>query len=96
MKKKNGKPIVLMDVDFSKAYDSTEKFAKELSLKRMGFPKEGLEMWRLYDDERRMQILTAHGLTEPVTPECGCWGQGAEESPLGWLAFMCWMSDYIK
>ena len=62
----------------------------------MGFPKEGLEMWRLYDDKRRMKILTAHGLTEPVTPECGCWGQGAEESPLGWLAFMCWMSDYIK
>ena len=27
-----GKPIVLMDVDFSKAYDSTEKFANDLSL----------------------------------------------------------------
>jgi hypothetical protein len=43
-----------------------------------------------------MRIDTAFGLTDGIKPECGCWGQGAEESPLGWLAFMCWMSDYIN
>ena len=90
------KDLCIMDVDFSKAYDSTEHFAKEFSLRRMAFPEEGLELWRMYDNTRNMRVLTAHGLTKGVTPECGCWGQGAEESPYGWLAFMCWMSVHIK
>ena len=34
------KELTMIDVDFSKAYDSTERFAKEISLRRMGFPEE--------------------------------------------------------
>ena len=89
------KKLTLLDVDFSKAYDSTEKFAKDISLRRMGFPKEGLDMWQMYDDNRDMHVLTAYGLTDPVHPECGAWGQGAEESPYGWLCLMCWLSAYV-
>ena len=37
------KKIALIDIDFSKAYDSTEKFAKDITLRRMGFPEEGLD-----------------------------------------------------
>ena len=43
-----------------------------------------------------MRILTAYGYTEPISPECGAWGQEAVESPIGWLAFMCWMSAYVE
>ena len=74
------KKLTLIDVDFSKAYDSTEKFAKDISLRRMGFPEEGLDLWQLYDSDREMMIQTAYGMTDPITPECGAWGQGAEES----------------
>jgi len=91
-----GKSLTMIDVDFSKAYDSTERFAKEISLRRMGFPEEGLHMWQMFDGDRNMHVLTAYGLTEPVTPECGAWGQGAVESPTGWLGFMCWMSAYVE
>lgn len=89
------KNITVVDIDFSKAWDSTERFAKEMSPRRMGFPEEGIDMWTKYDGTRKIRILTAHGLTEPITPVCGAWGQGAVESPIGWLCFMCWMSAYV-
>ena len=90
------KPLTLVDVDFSKAYDSTEKFAKEMTLRRMGFPEEGIDMWMCFDSTRNMRVLTAFGLTDGFTPECGAWGQGAVEAPIGWLAFMSWMSAYVE
>ena len=92
----NNNPLTMIDVDFAKAYDSTEGFAKEMTLRRMGFPEEGIDLWRQYDTTRRMRVLTAYGYTEPISPECGAWGQGAVESPIGWLAFMCWMSAYVE
>ena len=42
--RETNKALTLVDVDFSKAYDSTEKFAKEMTLRRMGFPEEGIEL----------------------------------------------------
>jgi hypothetical protein len=77
------KSLASTDADFSKAHDSTERFANGLSLRRMGFPQEGLYLWKLCDASREMQIEAACGLTEPTKPECGAWGQGAEESPVG-------------
>ena len=41
-------------------------------------------------------MITAYGITDPITPECGAWGQGAVESPIGWLALMCWLSQYVE
>ena len=61
----------------------------------MGFPETGLDLWQLYDDNREMMIDTAYGPTDPIAPECGAWGQGAEESPMGWLCLMCWLSKHI-
>ena len=60
-----------MDIDFSKAYDSTERFEKEISIRRMGMPEEGVQLWKQYDSSRKMHILTAHGLTKGITSECG-------------------------
>jgi hypothetical protein len=94
--KYHDKDLTLLDIDFSKAYDSTEKFAKDMALRRLGFPQEGLDLWQLYDDTREMQVITAYGITDPITPECGAWGQGAVESPIGWLALMCWLSQYVE
>lgn len=62
----------------------------------MGFPEEGLDLWQLYDTNREMQIETAYGLSAPITPECGAWSQGAEESPMGWLCLMSWLSTHIN
>ena len=39
-----GKKLRVIDVDFAAAYDSTERFAKDMSLRRLGVPKEGLSM----------------------------------------------------
>ena len=86
----------MIDVDFSKAYDSTEQFGKDLALRRLGFPEEALHAWQMYDDTRKMEVITAYGTTDAVHPECGAWGQGAVESPIGWLALMCWLSAYIN
>ena len=90
------KTLALIDVDFSKAYDSTETFAKDISLRRMGFPEEGLALWQMYDETREMRIETAYGPTGTIKPECGAWGQGAEESPMGWLCLMSWLSAYVN
>ena len=89
------KILTMIDVDFSKAYDSTEQFAKDLALRRLGFPEEALHAWQMYDNTRKMKVITAYGTTDQITPECGAWGQGAVESPIGWLALMCWLSSYI-
>ena len=40
--REKNKALTLVDVDFSKAYDSTERFAKEMTLRRMGFPERAL------------------------------------------------------
>jgi hypothetical protein len=88
--------LTLIDVDFSKAYDSTEKFVKQISLRRMGFLEEGIYLWQMYDDSRNMRIMTAFEITEGFHPECGAWGKGPVESPTGWLGFMCWMSEYVE
>ena len=42
--REKNKALKLIDVDFSKAYDSTKNFAKEMTLRRMGFPEEGIDL----------------------------------------------------
>ena len=68
-----------------------------MARRRLGFPQEGLDLWQLYDDTREMQVITAYyGITDPITPDCGAWRQGAVEPPIGWLALMCWLSQYVE
>ena len=48
-----GKSLCIIDIYFSKAYDSTEHFAKEISLRRMGMPEEGIQLWKQHDSSRK-------------------------------------------
>ena len=41
-------------------------------------------------------MITAYGITDPITPECGAWEQGVVESLIGWLALMCWLIQYVQ
>ena len=91
-----GKMLKIVDVDFSKAYDTTEKYAKDISLMFMGMSRRGRRMWQWYDSRRRMRVLTAYGYTGTCVIRCGAWGQGAEESPYGWTALMSWMGAHVN
>ena len=51
-----GKKLKMVDVDFSKAYDTTEKYAKDISLMFMGMCRRGRRMWQYYDTRRRMRV----------------------------------------
>ena len=62
--REKNKALMLVDVDFSKAYGSTEKFAKEMMLRRMGFPEKGVDLWMCFDSTRSMHVLTSFGTME--------------------------------
>ena len=66
-----------------------------MSLQRLGVPEAGIQLWAAHDHTRKQHVRTAYGLTEGVRPRCGAFGQGAEESPMGIVSFMCWKCDYL-
>ena len=66
-----------------------------MALRRMGLPEEGIDLWCRHDTSRRQHVRTAFGLTEGIHPRAGAFGQGAEESPMGFTCLMSWKSDYI-
>jgi hypothetical protein len=61
-------------------------------LRRIGMSEEGIELWSAYDETKQVMSTTTYGLTEPITPVAGAFGQGAEESPFGFVAFMSWLT----
>jgi len=87
--------LVTGDVDLKRAYDMVPTFIKEMALRRIGMSEEGIELWSAYDETKQVMSTTAYGLTEPISPVAGAFGQGAEESPFGFVAFMSWLTDYL-
>ena len=87
--------LVTGDVDLKRAYDMVPTFIKEMALRRIGMSEEGIELWSAYDETKKVMSTTAYGLTEPISPIAGAFGQGAEESPFGFVAFMSWLTDYL-
>ena len=67
-----------------------------MSLRRMGIPEEGIALWCVHDKTRKQKVKTACGLTDGIHPYCGAFGQGAEESPMGFVSLMSWKCDYIE
>jgi hypothetical protein len=71
----------------------------EMSLRRMGLPEEGIHLWCRHDQSRRQHVRTAYGLTQypgdGVHPRAGAFGQGAEESPMGFTSLISWKCDFI-
>jgi hypothetical protein len=61
--REKNKSLTLVEVGFSKAYNSTEEFTKGITLRRMGFLEEGIAMWMCFDSTRNMKVLTTFGFT---------------------------------
>jgi len=89
------KQLITLDVDYKAAFDKVPYFIKEMSLRRMGMPERGIDLWCAHDQTRIQHVRTAYGLTKGTHPRCGAFGQGAEESPMGFVSLMSWKCDYI-
>ena len=85
-----------MDIDYNAAHDRAPYFIKEMCLRRMGMPEKGIRMWCKHDKGRTQQVRTAYGLSEGIHPQAGAFGQGAVESPMGFVSLMSWKCDYIE
>ena len=94
--KREKKSLITLDIDYKAAFDKVPYFIKEMSLRRMGLPEEGIKLWCIHDKTRTQKVRTAYGLTKGVHPYCGAFGQGAEESPMGFVSLMSWKCDYIE
>ena len=57
--------VFALDEDLKRAYDQTERFVKEMALRRFGMPEEMLEWLLDFDRENKNIVLTAFGETEP-------------------------------
>ena len=91
----SGNPLITADIDLRRAFDMVPHWVKEMSLRRIGMPEEGIELWSSFDKTKQTSSITAYGLSNPITPVAGSFGQGAEESPAGFVIFLCWLSDYL-
>jgi sulfur relay (sulfurtransferase) DsrF/TusC family protein len=49
------------DIDLHHAYDQTERWVKEMSLRRFGVPEEALGYLAEFDRHNRNLVLTAFG-----------------------------------
>ena len=87
--------LVTLDIDYKAAFDKVPYFIKEMALRRLGVPEKGIDMWCKHDATRKQKVRTAYGLTDGIHPRCGAFGQGAEESPMGFVALLSWACDYI-
>ena len=87
--------LITLDVDYKAAFDKVPYFIKEMALRRMGLPEEGIALWCAHDETRQQAVRTAYGLSPNIHPRCGAFGQGGEESPMGFVALMCWKCAYI-
>lgn len=76
------KQLITLDVDYKAAFDKVPCFIKEMSLRK-------------HDQTRQQHVSTAYGLANGIHPRCGAFGQGAEESPMGFVSLMCWKCGYI-
>jgi hypothetical protein len=52
----SGSPLVMTDIDFSKAYDTVDRFVKEFVLRRMGVGYEFIDYLMEFD---RMNVCAA-------------------------------------
>ena len=94
--KMHKKSLITLDIDYKAAFDKVPYFIKEMSLRRLGVPEEGIKLWCIHDKTRKQKVRTAYGLTEGIHPYCGAFGQGAEESPMGFVSLMSWKCDFIE
>ena len=74
-----GKEVHTLQVDLlRRAYDMVPYHIKEMSLRRMGVPEEGISLWCAYDPTSVKWRLSLLGATRNNTSlSCGAFAQGA-------------------
>ena len=88
--------ILALDEDLKRAYDQTERFVKEMSLRRFGVPEDMIGWIMEFDRGNCNVVLTAYGETEPFEAEMGAWAQGDDFSPIGWVVTMDWLVSVVR
>ena len=84
-KLKNKKFYSLL-LDIEKAYDTVPLSALILGLKRIGASDHLINIIKMLQNDRQIQVLTAYGPTDIITPERGL-PQGDKISPILWNIF---------
>ena len=96
--------LVVVSQDIRHAYDTCEYVSgKEMPLRRWGAPEEFIDLIKVFDENRVTEIRLQEGSSAEIAgeeqgtfhDECG-WGQGGEESPMGWACFYDTMLQYIR
>ena len=88
--------VLALDEDLKRAYDQTERFVKEMSLRRFGVPEDMIEWIMDFDRGNRNVVLTAYGDSDPFEAEMGAWAQGDDFSPIGWVVTMDWLVSVVR
>ncbi|KAI8320106.1 hypothetical protein GQ54DRAFT_8185 [Martensiomyces pterosporus] len=74
------KPLEILDVDISKAYDSVSPKLLQTSMERLGIPEQIIRLVMALHEHREVSVLTAHRQPVPFTQKCGL-AQGDSLSP---------------
>ena len=88
-------PLCVVDCDLHKAYDTIDRWVKEMALRRLGLDYSFID-YLLEFDRRNVQVVrTAYGDSNEFACERGTVPQGGVESCLVFVAVMDWMLSVI-
>ena len=91
-----GLPAAMADLDFHKAYDTVDRFVKEMALRRMGLEYDFIDYLLEFDRRNVQRVRTAYGDSDPFSCERGTCPQGGIESCFVFIAVMDWFLATIK
>ena len=77
-----GLPMVMVDIDLFKAYDSVDRWVKEMALRRLGLDYEFIDYLLEFDRRNEQVVRTAYGDSASFTSERATVPQGGVESCL--------------
>jgi hypothetical protein len=86
-----GVPVCAVDADLYKAYDSVDRWVKEIALRRLGLGYEFIDFLLEFDRRNVQVVRTAYGDSEELACERGTAPQGGVESCLVFVAVRDWM-----
>ena len=84
--KHHGLPLVMVDVDLHKAYDTVDRWVKEMALRRLGLEYGCIDYLLEFDRRNVQQVQTAYGPTSEFSCERGTGPQGPAGPEAGDLA----------
>jgi hypothetical protein len=94
--KHHGLPMVAAELDWMKAYDSVDRWVKEMVLRRLGLQYDFIDFLLSFDRRNEQRVRTYYGDSEPFACERGTCPQGGVESCFVFLAVMDWMLAVVK